>query len=108
MCVLIEGHRKSIPITSSFIWHSMTNSRQLQSACLQEVIQFQFIAFDVGVLASRVTEVFVFIGGKKVKLRPISLHHINRGGGNQINGWECKTTVGFLLFYDSHMVSDLF
>lgn len=65
MCVLIEGHRKSIPFTSSFIWHSMTNSRQLQSACLQEVIQFQFIAFDVGVLASRVTVVFVFIGGKK-------------------------------------------
>lgn len=37
----------------------------------------------------------------------ISLNHINEVG-NKRKRKECKTTVGFLLFYDSHMVSDIF
>jgi len=44
----------------------MTNTSQLLSACLKEVINFHFIAFDVGVSDIKITMVYVFIG-KRVK-----------------------------------------
>ncbi len=58
-------HSESIDIKSLFMWQSMTNN-SLLSACLKEVINFQFIVFDVGVGAIKNTVVYVFIG-KRVK-----------------------------------------
>lgn len=88
------------------MWQSMTNTSQLLSACLKEVINFQFIAFDVGVCAIKITAVCVY--WEKSEMWQISLNHISKGGGNKRKCKECKTTVGFILFYDSHVVSDLF
>lgn len=63
--LLYAGHSESIDIKSLFMWQSMTNN-SLLSACLKEVINFQFIVFDVGVGAIKNTVVYVFIG-KRVK-----------------------------------------
>lgn len=59
------GHCESIAIKSLFMWQSMTNASQLLSACLKEVINFHFIAFDVVVCVLSKSLWFMCLLGKE-------------------------------------------